>query len=426
MTSRRFLRPTAWTLMAAATAGVVLAAKPVDRTHARNTDSAAARAERITVLVESVLGPALQVPEDLENHRLKIRLAPHLRGRLLPNGQLLSLNGHDLTELSDLFTTMGARLTPAVKVSEADINRLNARAIKRGGGTKSDIAATFWIDGDEDTDLDHIARKLNRLSEVEMVTFARSTTVPEAQFAPRRQPKPMVATPMPAPERPVYATGPSLEWEQSQFSPPITVGKEREAQYIEALRQLEQNRIERKDAHLAECKARVDANRDTGGQRVLPPGKCCYAVYIVDIQDAGVSYGPGYEQYCTDAADADDCEAQALGAGAVHFKYLDLVTDCQLCDPERFGSCCTAPVGNIGTRDGTDNTKEGCEPINWGDSDPSLNPNFPLNGGAAPPPGVYGYNRAYDMAITGIRPANITGPDKVRGSMNHVLCQVLP
>jgi nucleoside-diphosphate-sugar epimerase len=36
------------------------------------------------------------------------------------------------------------------------------------------------------------------------------------------------------------------------------------------------------------------------------------------------------------------------------------------------------------------------------------------------------YNAAYDMAITGIRPANITGPDKVRGSMNHVLCQVLP
>jgi nucleoside-diphosphate-sugar epimerase len=36
------------------------------------------------------------------------------------------------------------------------------------------------------------------------------------------------------------------------------------------------------------------------------------------------------------------------------------------------------------------------------------------------------YNRAFDMQITGIRPANITGPDKVRGSMNHVLCQVLP
>ena len=36
------------------------------------------------------------------------------------------------------------------------------------------------------------------------------------------------------------------------------------------------------------------------------------------------------------------------------------------------------------------------------------------------------YNRAYEMQITGIRPANITGPDKVRGSMNHVQCQVLP
>ena len=36
------------------------------------------------------------------------------------------------------------------------------------------------------------------------------------------------------------------------------------------------------------------------------------------------------------------------------------------------------------------------------------------------------YNRAFEMAITGVRPANITGPDKVRGSMNHVQCQVLP
>ena len=36
------------------------------------------------------------------------------------------------------------------------------------------------------------------------------------------------------------------------------------------------------------------------------------------------------------------------------------------------------------------------------------------------------YNHAFGMAITGVRPANITGPDKVRGSMNHVQCQVLP
>ena len=36
------------------------------------------------------------------------------------------------------------------------------------------------------------------------------------------------------------------------------------------------------------------------------------------------------------------------------------------------------------------------------------------------------YNCAFDMAITGVRPANVTGPDKVRGSMDHVRCQVLP
>ncbi len=36
------------------------------------------------------------------------------------------------------------------------------------------------------------------------------------------------------------------------------------------------------------------------------------------------------------------------------------------------------------------------------------------------------YNRAFGMAITGVRPANITGPDKLRGSMNHVQCQAAP
>jgi nucleoside-diphosphate-sugar epimerase len=36
------------------------------------------------------------------------------------------------------------------------------------------------------------------------------------------------------------------------------------------------------------------------------------------------------------------------------------------------------------------------------------------------------YNAAYDMQITGIRPANVTGPDKVRGSMDHVRCITEP
>jgi len=36
------------------------------------------------------------------------------------------------------------------------------------------------------------------------------------------------------------------------------------------------------------------------------------------------------------------------------------------------------------------------------------------------------YNKAYDMAITGVRPANVTGPDKARGSMDHVQCITQP
>ena len=36
------------------------------------------------------------------------------------------------------------------------------------------------------------------------------------------------------------------------------------------------------------------------------------------------------------------------------------------------------------------------------------------------------YIENYGMAITGIRPANVTGPDKVRGSTDHVHCITLP
>jgi nucleoside-diphosphate-sugar epimerase len=36
------------------------------------------------------------------------------------------------------------------------------------------------------------------------------------------------------------------------------------------------------------------------------------------------------------------------------------------------------------------------------------------------------YNKAYNMKITGIRPVNITGPDKIHGSVDHVQCITLP
>ena len=36
------------------------------------------------------------------------------------------------------------------------------------------------------------------------------------------------------------------------------------------------------------------------------------------------------------------------------------------------------------------------------------------------------FNEVYGMSIVGIRPANVTGPDKVRGSTDHVQCVTLP
>ncbi len=36
------------------------------------------------------------------------------------------------------------------------------------------------------------------------------------------------------------------------------------------------------------------------------------------------------------------------------------------------------------------------------------------------------FNSVYGMNITGIRPANVTGPDKVRRSTDHVQCVTLP
>src|SRR5271156_1064727 len=36
------------------------------------------------------------------------------------------------------------------------------------------------------------------------------------------------------------------------------------------------------------------------------------------------------------------------------------------------------------------------------------------------------YNEKYGMTITGVRPANVTGPDKVRGSVDHVNCITQP
>ena len=130
-------------------------------------------------------------------------MAPELGARLLPDGQLLSLTGRDLTEVSGLLQSMDLQLSPAIKTTEADINSLRLRAATNGRATATDLAATFWADGSPDTDLARVANKLNRLSEFDMVTFAYSQTRPEASIASRPLEKPAKPMVMDAPERPV-------------------------------------------------------------------------------------------------------------------------------------------------------------------------------------------------------------------------------
>ena len=331
--------------MAITTAGVVLAAKPADRTHARNTDSAAARAERITVLVESVLGPALQVPENLENHRLKIRLAPHLRGRLLPNGQLLSLNGHDLSEFSNLLDGMGAKLTPALTTPEADIERLTMQTKPGRKGTRADFAATFWVDGSTDFDLDHVARTLDRLSEVDMVTFARGAKQPDRRSVrtPARRPAPsrdeqvldipemdLVLNPMDVEDVLEYVA--DIQ-NKINFNRGPTHA-EKLIRSIEASQSLEEKRKRRPSFYVNESAA----------PRRGPGGACCIFTLNGDEWDRTCQMLAG------DNAQ-DVCDAMAIDGLVVTVFTEGLVSCDDVCTGvEGYGACCDA----VGVRGGED------------------------------------------------------------------------
>jgi hypothetical protein len=391
--------------MAVTTAGVVLAARPADRV-ADSTPTRLASATMAQPASAQRNTRTIDVPENLSGHRLKIRMAPELGARLLPDGQLLSLKGRDLTELSGLIRTLGARLTPAVKATESDINRIRLKAAANGGGTKSDIAATFWVDGDEDTDLDHIARKLNRLSEVEMVVFSRSTIRPEPHFVQhtpqRRLPR---LTPKPIPMLGPF-TG-DTDTTRSNPVTPIVRQSEHVTPLEEALRQLEQRRLESSDAHLAELRAASRERRESGDDRLLPAGGvCCYSILNTNITGPAGGpevFGAGFDHFCAKVATDDDCEVLA-GPGASHFAFITDATDCAVCEPERFGACCTEfvlPILGVKTRDGDNDTQGGCydppAPSQWGDDDPEINPNFPLGNSATGVLGgpSYGANREY-------------------------------
>lgn len=349
--------------MALTTASVVVAAKPADRA----TEAATVRAERIVSIVKSALGTDLQVPEELESQRLKIRMAPQFRARLLPNGDLLSLTGRDLSEFSDLLDGMGATLRPVLTTPEAVIERLTGPATGRGTAPRADLAATFWVD--TEADLNRIARTLDRLSEVEMVTFSRTSARP----APRPVNRP-AARPAPTPPAKQDATVPA--WE------PDALSREELIEYVQSRQTLVDLGPSKAEKLIRSLQARQSLAEQRLGQpsfHINPTGPsrgigatsaCCI-----------FTFDPGTEMWdrtCLESADEDfqdTCEGMAVDDLVVTV-FSDGLACNDVCTGgtfEGYGACCDA----VGVRGGEDMLASECEePAFWNGGDITVDTSF--------------------------------------------------
>ena len=177
MMTRRTVQHALLATLAIATAGAVMAARPGGGPEPQPTT------RHIPGVADS---GSLEIPEDLQRHRLKIRLDRELGARVLPNGQLFSMKGKDLTSLSSLLERLDVTLSPALSIPEADIQRARRRAERGGGGTLADLGATFWADAPTG-DIERVARRLERAGEVEYIRFSRRTRTSEPAATPSRR-----------------------------------------------------------------------------------------------------------------------------------------------------------------------------------------------------------------------------------------------
>ncbi|MDP7029086.1 MAG: hypothetical protein QF733_02575 [Phycisphaerales bacterium] len=381
MMTRRTVQHTLLATLALATAGAVMAARPGatgGSHHAATPPTAASPQAR-----------SLEIPADLQRHRLKIRLHRDLGARVLPDGQLFSMKGKDLTALKSLLDRLDVTLTPAISISEADIQRARRRAERGGGGTLADLGATFWADAPA-RDIERVAKRLNRAGEIEYIRFSRRTGVDAPAATPRK----------PA-ERPIepWVAGPI-----DTGADDALVILEPVADFDEAQRLVEDAAVElfeirrdavaRANADNRRREAERRGNRNAGQDRV---GACCFLVYVKDIVGRGPAWVAGYN---LDLADEDDCEAYVNGSPASGYPgvYADLAlaafdppqpNDLDYVDPvyeyfadgnqvqcRTFGACCTGP----GLRGGEDTYADDCDDPGifqarqWAGTDPAVDP----------------------------------------------------
>ncbi|MCP4839815.1 MAG: hypothetical protein GY894_10735, partial [Planctomycetes bacterium] len=106
MTTRRCVRFTLLATLSLATASAVMAARP--SSGSARPQHNAATPTRLPLVAGVGAGThqatkyAVEIPRDLMNHRLKVRLNRELGARVLPNGQLFSMSGHDLAAVDVL------------------------------------------------------------------------------------------------------------------------------------------------------------------------------------------------------------------------------------------------------------------------------------------------------------------------------------
>jgi len=373
-TSRR-VRLTFLAVMSLATAGAVMAARPGAGTIQGNADFTSA-ATPAAGLSQASSTQSVVIPDDLQNHRLKVRLSRDLGARLLPDGRLFSMKGRDLTGVAGLLDSLAVQLSPATTIPESELQRLRRRATMRSGGSFADIGATFWVNGNPE-EMGHVARRLARLTEFEVVSFARQAPQPAVPITRHRDVRG---------SQQVASRG-MFEREQDRpIDPALETIREYKAQQedrlrdgliagLEASERLRLKGIEdRDDATMAASQKHAhDAPVRSGGRA----NSCCFHIFVESVL-AAEAYGPLYLSGSQNGvADEDACQALAQQAAR---EYLESATGpqdwSQLVTIEfdedgtapgscrSFGACCTdSGEAGVVLRGGSNSYQDECDEI---------------------------------------------------------------
>ncbi len=382
MTTRRCVRFTLLATLSLATASAVMAARP--SSGSARPQHNAATPTRLPLVAGVGAGThqatkyAVEIPRDLMNHRLKVRLNRELGARVLPNGQLFSMSGHDLAAVDVLLESLGVQLTPATTVSENTIQKLQRRAEIKSGGSFADFAATFWVNGNPQ-DMGRVAQRLSRLDEFEVVTFARQAPQPATPVHMARR------TTVPSQNRNSLTLTGDVGIENNTELDEI---RAREAQdeanlrqakigSLEAIERLRQKRFADSDAsRLSSAVDNQDRPPSRGGSRA---NSCCFHI-SVEIGPYADASGPLYLRgYQNDVVDEDGCDivAQDAAKELLEDDYIDfpnqeppggwitVVAGTEFNEDgtapgqcRAYGACCT---DQLEFRGGSDTYRDGCD-----------------------------------------------------------------